>query len=59
MSIADLSHLYEESGGDPTRCEICDDPLDDTRPWKRGLDGAGAHVDCLDTDHEEEEDRDG
>ena len=39
--------LAEWAGMDVTRCEICDDPLDDNRDWKRGLDGAGAHLDCL------------
>jgi hypothetical protein len=44
---ATIGSLYEESGGDVTRCEFCDEPLDDTRAWKRGLDGAGAHLDCI------------
>jgi hypothetical protein len=44
---AEMSTLYAESGGDTTRCEICDAPLDNSEPWKRGLDGAGAHIECL------------
>lgn len=39
--------LFADSGGDITRCELCEEPLDETREWKRGLDGAGAHLDCL------------
>lgn len=39
--------LYAQSGGDPFRCEICDEPLDGRRKWLRGLDGAGAHKTCL------------
>jgi hypothetical protein len=42
-----LSSLAEEAGLDTTRCELCGDPLDDSRPWKRGLDGCGAHTLCL------------
>ena len=49
--------LYEDSGGDPAACEFCEKPLDDSEPWQRGLDGAGAHVNCLqvvlNTDEEE------
>jgi hypothetical protein len=45
--LSDLSGLYEESGGDVSLCEICDQPLDETHEWKRGLDGAGAHLACL------------
>ena len=41
------SSLYVESGGDPSRCEFCDELLDDSQSWKRGLDGAGAHLSCL------------
>lgn len=44
-----VANLYEQSGGDTTRCEFCGDPLDDSRPWRRGLDGAGAHDDCIPT----------
>lgn len=39
--------LYEQSGGDPSRCEFCDQPLGDDRPYRHSLDGAGAHEDCL------------
>lgn len=42
-----MSSLYEQSGGDPTQCQFCDEPPDDTQPWQRGLDGAGAHLACL------------
>lgn len=59
----ETSELWEASGGDPDKCELCGEPLDDTRPWQRGLDGAGAHCDCLDSiNHDgddEEEERDG
>lgn len=37
--------LAEEAGLDVTKCEFCDGDL--MRPWKRGLDGAAAHLDCL------------
>ena len=33
--------------GDVTRCELCDELLDDSEAWRRGLDGAGAHDRCL------------
>lgn len=39
--------LYAASGGDVDVCEFCQQPLDDERPWRRGLDGAGAHEDCI------------
>jgi hypothetical protein len=39
--------LAEEAGIDTTRCEFCGEPLDDSRPWRRGLDGCGAHESCL------------
>ena len=42
-----MGSLYADSGGDTTVCEICEQPLGDEEPWKRGLDGAGAHVSCL------------
>ena len=41
------SELYEDTGGDPTRCEFCGGLLDEERPWRRGRDGAGAHEECL------------
>lgn len=50
-SLADVATatrgLYAASGGDVTRCEICDGPLDESEPWQRGLDGAGAHFLCI------------
>lgn len=39
--------LAEQAGIDITVCECCGDPLDDERPWRRGLDGCGAHDECL------------
>lgn len=57
-----LSELYADSGGDPSVCEFCEQPLDpsqevtrtgarlpldDSQEWIRGRDGAGAHLDCL------------
>lgn len=39
--------LAERMGIDTEKCEICEGPLDDYTPWKRGLDGAGAHLVCL------------
>jgi hypothetical protein len=34
---------------DPNVCTICEEELDDTRPYQRSLDGEGAHLECLDT----------
>ena len=42
-----MSSLYEQSGGDTSVCEFCEKPLDVKKPWKRGLDGAGAHIACI------------
>lgn len=44
--------LAQASGMDITVCEFCEEPLEeddskDERPWRRGLDGAGAHDECL------------
>ncbi len=39
--------LAEEAGIDTSSCEICDEPLDGKREWKRGMDGCGAHLSCL------------
>ncbi len=39
--------MAESAGIDTTVCELCEEPLDDKWPWKRGLDGCGAHLDCL------------
>ena len=39
--------LAEEAGLDINVCEFCEEPLDDTQPWRRGLDGCGAHETCL------------
>jgi hypothetical protein len=36
-----------QAGIDPTVCEFCGTPLDDREPWRRGLDGCGAHDGCL------------
>jgi hypothetical protein len=42
------------------RCHICEKLLDDSAPWQRGLDGGGAHLECLDTvEIDDEEGRDG
>lgn len=49
----DLAHhpavrnLAAESGIDVTRCEFCSGPLDADHPWRRGMDGACAHEECL------------
>ena len=39
--------LAEQAGIDTSVCEICEEPLDDSEPWKRGFDGCGAHLSCL------------
>lgn len=46
-ALSAMSERYVESGGDPDLCEFCSEPLDDSRSWQTGLDGAGAHADCL------------
>lgn len=33
----------------PQLCELCGKPLGDGRPWMLGLDGTGAHHECLET----------
>lgn len=45
--LSELASLAEEAGIDTSVCEFCEEPLDDDREWKRGLDGCGAHLDCL------------
>jgi len=42
-----LGHLAEEAGLDTSVCEFCSKALDDKKPWVRGLDGMGAHEECL------------
>ena len=42
-----MKALAEQAGIDTTTCEICEEPLDDSRPWRRGVDGCGIHEDCL------------
>ena len=42
-----LSSYAAAAGIDTTRCEFCGDPLDGSAPWRRGLDGCGAHKSCL------------
>ena len=42
-----MTTLAEQAGIDTTICEICEVALDDSRPWRRGLDGCGIHEDCL------------
>lgn len=39
--------LFAATGGDVNVCEFCKQPLDDSKPWKRGMDGAGAHEECI------------
>ena len=42
-------------------CEICGMPLDDEKAWQLGIDGEGAHFDCLESiswEAQEEEDDD-
>lgn len=34
-------------GIDVNSCELCEQPLGDAKDWKRGLDGAAAHLVCL------------
>lgn len=46
-AVASMGSLYADSGGDVNCCELCDEPLDTTEPWIRGMDGAGAHKSCL------------
>jgi hypothetical protein len=50
--------LYEQSGGDPTRCEFCNRKLTNKKPWRRGLDGAGAHEACIADDYERDAEAD-
>lgn len=40
-----VAGLAQANGIDISRCEFCHEPL--TRPYRRGLDGAAAHEDCL------------
>lgn len=42
-----VSNLAEDAGIDTTVCEFCSQPLDDSEPWRRGMDGCGAHERCL------------
>ena len=43
----ELDTLAEQAGIDTTVCEFCYKPLDGTKPWRRGLDGCGAHEKCI------------
>ncbi len=43
----DLEDLAERAGIDTSICEFCEEPLDGKKPWRRGLDGCGAHEKCL------------
>lgn len=45
--VAAAGSLYADSGGNVSRCELCDEPLTDAEAWMRGMDGAGAHHSCL------------
>lgn len=47
LGLGPMSSWYEASGGDTSVCEICGGPLDESETWMRGLDGAGAHTDCV------------
>ena len=42
-----LGSLAADAGIDTSVCEFCSGPLDDSEPWRRGLDGCGAHERCL------------
>ena len=45
-----MEGMAEACGLDVTVCEFCGDDLDeegDGRPWRRGLDGSGAHEECI------------
>ena len=46
MSEFSMAGMAAEAGMDVTLCELCEEPLKDA-PYKRGLDGAGAHLGCL------------
>ena len=39
--------LASDAGLDTTVCEVCEEPLNDTQAWTRGMDGCGAHLSCL------------
>lgn len=39
--------LASDAGLDTKNCELCLKPLDNKKPWVRGLDGMGAHRACL------------
>lgn len=28
-------------------CSVCEEPLDEARPWQEALDGSAAHTECL------------
>lgn len=43
----EMSTMAERAGIDTSICEICEEPLDDSEPWRRGMDGCGAHDACL------------
>lgn len=39
-------------------CDVCEQPLDDEKPWQPGLGGGGAHFECLETTTDEGDDDD-
>lgn len=45
--LSDMAGLAGAAGIDTDVCEFCEQPLDDSKPWRRGLDGCGAHEDCI------------
>jgi hypothetical protein len=47
LKITDVYTLPPKLNGPEAVCEICEQPLDDSAPWQRGLDGCAAHESCL------------
>lgn len=44
-------NVVDMLGMNASVCEVCEQPLDDMRPWRRGrTSGLGAHNDCLGSD---------
>lgn len=47
MTPATDCGLASDAGMDTKNCEFCLKALDGKKPWKRGLDGMGAHIACI------------
>lgn len=43
----DQTNFATTTGLDVSVCEFCEGPLTDEEPWRRGIDGCGAHERCL------------